>query len=465
MKPDVTEVELSFKRGQNCSTTFRLTNLMHTMSVAVSLTTTNSSRFSFSQPFSLIPPLSSSSYTLILSKPSDEPPLVSPFDVITVRSSMFPTGKPHQDDLRRQFSKPGPHVFRDAIIPISLIGPQVVEYLISHQTQISDLNHFLLKAISGCSGSELTALLKPAVESGNADLVSGLIDAGADVNGIDLNHRSLLSLAVRFSDVEIVKILIASGCKIDSCVDKVLHEAATRNIVDIFEILCKNFAEIDINSINPDGQTPVHIAAAQGHVDVLKFCISIGGNTEILDCNGWTPLHFAAAEGHLEAVECLLQYSNTKYVVNNDGKTAFALAFDNGHSHLIGLLQLNDSLHRAARVDDIHGLKNCLDEGAMVNVTDQNGWTPLHRAAFKGRIECVKVLLNHGAQVEVADDDGYTPFHCAVEAGHVQVAQLLIAHGARPNVKSVKGMVPVNFNRFKNHPALIQPLFHEKERT
>ncbi|KAL5561599.1 hypothetical protein UlMin_031346 [Ulmus minor] len=461
VKPDVKEVELSFKNGQKCSATFRLTNLMHTMTVAVSLSTTNPNVlfFSSSQAFSIIPPLSSASYTL-WSNPLDQPLLVAPHDVINVRSAMLPTGKAHLDDLRRLFSAPGRHVFRDASLPIAFVGPQVVEYLISHNTNIQQLNSSSLsKAISGCSESQLTALLKPAIDSGNADLLFTLIDAGAQVNGTG----SFLSIAVRTGNAEIVKGLIASGCKIVSSVDWVLHEAAAMNRVDLIEILCRSFPDIDINSVDSDGRAPIHIAAGRGHVEVLKFLLSVGANAETLDNNGGTALHCASAEGQFEAAKCLIECSNTKNVVNKQGKTPFATAAENGHSKLLGVLHLNDALHRAARIDDVLALKNCIAEGATVNEKDQNGWTPLHRAAFKGRIECIRVLLNHGAHVDAADDYGYTPLHCAAEAGHVQVAMLLIAHGAKANVKSLEGVVPLNLDRFKNHPALVQvqPLCHD----
>lgn len=465
VKPDVKEVELSFKRDNKCSTSFRLSNLMHTMSVAVNLTTTNPSLFSFTQPYSIIPPLSSSSYTLLLSHPSDHPPLPAtvPHDVINVKASMLPTGKAGLEDLRRLFARPGPHVFRDATIPISFVGPHVVEFLISQRAQISGFSFFFSKAVSGCSGSELTALLAPAIASGDADLVSSLIDAGGDVNRNVSDKGSLLSLAVRSGSIEVVKVLIASACKADS---SVLHDAVAMNRVDLVEILCKSFPEIDVNWVDSVGRSSIHIAASNGHVEMLKFCISVGGNAEVSDCKGWTPLHCAAEKGHLESTECLLECSNVKYVVTKNGKTAFALAAENGHSNLLGFLRFDDLLLRAARLDDAHGLKCCLAQGAEVNGRDQNGWTPLHRAAFKGGIECVKVLLNHGAQVDVVDDAGYTPLHCAVEAGHVQVALLLVAHGARANVKSLEGVVShVNLDRFKNHPALVHPVCHEKERA
>uniref|UniRef100_A0A2N9GJT8 Uncharacterized protein n=1 Tax=Fagus sylvatica TaxID=28930 RepID=A0A2N9GJT8_FAGSY len=382
VKPDLKEVNLAFKKGQECTTTFRLTNLMHTMAVAVSLTTTNPSVYSFNQAFTVIPPLSSLSYTLLLSQPSDRPPLSSPPDIITVRSSILLIGK-----ARTRLSPP--------LIP--------------------EIGFFWKKAISECTGIQLTSLLRPAILYSNANFVTDILDAGADVNYKDSDRRSMITLAIRAGDLDILKVLIASGCKIDNSVDRILHEAAATDRVDLMEVLFKLFGDSDVNSVDLDGRTPIHVAAVRGFVEVIRFCVSVGGKADVSDRNGWIPLHYAAAEGHLQAVAVL-----------------------------VGMLQC---------------------EGANVNGRDQNGWTPLHRAAFKGRIESVKLLLNHGAQVDVVDDAGYTPLHCAIERGHVQVALLLISHGAKANVKSLKGVIPLNFDHFKNHPTVVHPLCHEKERA
>ncbi|XP_038682783.1 protein VAPYRIN-LIKE-like [Tripterygium wilfordii] len=462
VKPDVKEVELTFRRGQKSTVTFRLTNLMHTMSVGVSLTTSNPSFFSFNQPYSIIQPLSTSSYTLLLSKPSDKPPIRTTADVINVRSSMLPTGKANQDDLRRLFAKPGSHVFRDATIPITFVGPHVVDYLIFNNTQVPELNSLFSKAISGCTESELTNSLRSAVASANEKLVAVLIENGGDVNSKDLDGRSMISLAVRAESIDVVRVLVASGCIIDETIDRVLQEVAAMNRVDLMEVLITNYKNIDANSVDWHGRTPIHVAAGSGHVEMIRYCVSIGGNTDLSDCDGWTALHFAAEKGHLEATECLLKCSSyAKYAVNKEGKTAFMIAVENGHSNLYDLLQLGDALHRAARVDDVHGMKSCLSEGAKVNGRDQNGWTPLHRAAFKGRVESVKILLSHGAEIDVVDDAGYTPLHCAVEAGQVQVSLLLIAHGAKANLKSLKGLVPRNLDCFQTPAPFALPLCHE----
>ncbi|KAE9611514.1 hypothetical protein Lal_00011946 [Lupinus albus] len=443
VKPDSKEVELLFYKGQKCSSTFKLTNLMHTMSVAVSLTTTNSSIFSLNKSLSIIPPLSSSSYTLQLSHFSDQPPLTSPADVIIVRATMLPTGKARHDDLRRIFSKPGPHVFRDAVLPISLVGPHVADFLISHHgnNPIPESCNLYKKVLSGCDKTHLIKLLKLAVELGHVDPVAVLIDAGADASFKDSNGKSLIPFAIRSGKFDVVKLLVASCCRIKNSVDLVLHEAAAMNRIDFMKFLIESFGdnEIDVNSVDPNGRNSIHVAAIQGHVEVIEFCVSIGGDPNYMDKKGWTPLHYASSQGHLKTVECLLECSNVKKVRNKDKKTAFLLAKENGHTHLFDLLHWGDELVHGVKLDDVDRVKKCIEEGAELNRKDQNGWTALHWAAFKGRMKSLKVLLEHGAEVDAIDGDGYTPLHSAAHAGHLQVVLLLIAYGSQVNLKSFQG--------------------------
>ncbi|KAL4588220.1 hypothetical protein LXL04_001102 [Taraxacum kok-saghyz] len=451
VKADVKEVNMVFTRGQKCSTTFRLTNLMHTMSVAVSLNTTNPSLLSFTHPFSIIPPLGTASFTLIVSKPSDHPPLSTPPDNVLVRSSMLPTGKANQEDLRRLFSKHGPHIFKDVTIPISFVGPHVIEHLISSSSSNTlEIAFILSKAILMCEESQLTSLLRPAAMSGNSYVVSSLLDAGADVNDRDSDGVSVMSLAVTSGDLDTVRILMESGCVVDHRNDRFLHVAASSNRVDLMEVLCMGYLDIDVDSIDSEGQTALHVAARYGYTEVIQFLITIGSDPDLPDHHGWTPLHCCSIGGHVEAVEFLLNCIRyAKYAVTKQGKTAFDLAVENGHTDLYDMLHLGDVLHRAARKGDVDAMKNCLAEGAKVNGRDQNGWTPLHRTAFKGCVEGVKVLLNHGARVDMVDGSGYTPLHRAVEGGHAQVAMLLIGHGAKANIKSLA--IPLDFDSFTNY--------------
>ncbi|CAN1235890.1 Protein VAPYRIN-LIKE [Linum perenne] len=435
VKTEVKELEILYKKGQKCSATFKLTNLMHTMSVAISLSTTSSSpAFSFSHPLSIISPLSTVSYTVVLSS-SDPPPLSS---AVSVKSAMLPTGKASAEDLRRLFSVPGRHVFRDAVVPISVVGVQIAEAIVKESGEF----RWFEKAVSRCSVREVNSLLRSGVESGNAGFVRLLIEKGGDVN-----RRSLICLAVRGGHVDVLKLLIDSGCR--SIIgeggggrsDSFLHDAAAENRVDILQILSSNFRSIDMNITDSNGRTPIHTAASCGHEKAIRFISSVGGDPDLTDKKGSTPLHLAAEKGHVKATKCLLETSiYTKQAVNKSGKTAYDLAVENGHRELYEMLSpIKDELLTTSRTGDAEGVRNCLRKGAEVNSRDQNGWSPLHRAAFKGKSENVKVLLSKGAEVDAVDGDGYTPLHCAVEAGQLKVAVMLIGHGAKVSLKGIKG--------------------------
>lgn len=61
---------------------------------------------------------------------------------------------------------------------------------------------------------------------------------------------------------------------------------------------------------NPDkcdiwGNTPLHLAAANGHPGCLSFLVSVGANIWCLDNDYHTPLDMAATKGHMDCVRYL----------------------------------------------------------------------------------------------------------------------------------------------------------------
>lgn len=57
----------------------------------------------------------------------------------------------------------------------------------------------------------------------------------------------------------------------------------------------------------------------------------------------------------------------------------------------------------------------------------QNGQTALMLAASHGRMQICKALLDNGAEVNLQDNDGSTALMCAAEHGHTGVIELLLA--------------------------------------
>ena len=141
----------------------------------------------------------------------------------------------------------------------------------------------------------------------------------------------------------------------------------------------------------------------------LKLLITAGADVNKADKDGDTPLYLAAREGHTECVKLLLDAPGID--VN--------MADKNG----------NTPLSMAARVDHTECVKLLLAApGIDVNKVDEDGKTPLYEAADDGRLEAIKQLLAApGIDLHKADKDGKTPLATAQEKGYVESARMIQA--------------------------------------
>jgi len=69
---------------------------------------------------------------------------------------------------------------------------------------------------------------------------------------------------------------------------------------------------VDINTRDGDNQTPLHVVAYEGHVELAQKLLDMKADPFAVDKNNWTALHCAASssqrsEQHLEIVELLLR--------------------------------------------------------------------------------------------------------------------------------------------------------------
>ena len=67
---------------------------------------------------------------------------------------------------------------------------------------------------------------------------------------------------------------------------------------DVTKCLMKKYSRYPLwHQSEQDGMTPMHIAAAYGLIDVVKFIASYNINPNAPKVNGWTPIHAAAQHG------------------------------------------------------------------------------------------------------------------------------------------------------------------------
>ncbi|KAF1741524.1 hypothetical protein MXB_1686, partial [Myxobolus squamalis] len=72
--------------------------------------------------------------------------------------------------------------------------------------------------------------------------------------------------------------------------------------------------------------TPLHVAAANGYLDVTQLLLSIGADPNSRDNEDWTPLHAAVNWENIDIIEELIEKGADPRAMNNIGNTPIDLA-------------------------------------------------------------------------------------------------------------------------------------------
>jgi len=198
----------------------------------------------------------------------------------------------------------------------------------------------------------------------------------------------------------------------------VLVDAVRRG--DVQEVARLLAAGADPNVRDPDGETPLHIAAEQCRADLAELLLRHGADPNAKNVRGETPLHRAVWERCGAVVELLLRRGADPNARDADGETPF---------------------HKAVSVGDVALVELLLKHGADPNARDKEGWTPFHHA---GRVELVELLLRYGADPNARTDAGVTLLHSAAISGNVKLAEILLSRGADPNARAADGATPLH---------------------
>ncbi|KAL5282049.1 ANKRA2 family protein [Megaselia abdita] len=107
-----------------------------------------------------------------------------------------------------------------------------------------------------------------------------------------------------------------------------LHWACYYGQLSSAEILIAT-NRVDVNSLAPDLVTPLHLAAAGGHHEIVRLLLQKNANPDALDIVGNTPLMYASALNHPHTCNELLLKSFDITTENEHGDTAYSLAVEN----------------------------------------------------------------------------------------------------------------------------------------
>lgn len=161
-----------------------------------------------------------------------------------------------------------------------------------------------------------------------------------------------------------------------------------------------------------DGQTPLHVAAAHGHSDVIRALLSAGAHLAVKgtfgEALGLFPYEMASTEAAKSAFHIYLfeaiALSNIE-MVQNLLKGGVPPTVSDGSS------KMDSALHWAASSGEKEIIKLLVSYGADLNYMNTLGQTPLHCACASTNSESVYFLLEAGADKNICDEEGRTPFH------------------------------------------------------
>ncbi|XP_074582267.1 E3 ubiquitin-protein ligase XB3-like isoform X1 [Curcuma longa] len=198
-----------------------------------------------------------------------------------------------------------------------------------------------------------------------------------------------------------------------------------------------------------DRLSALHIAAANGHAEILSMILEKYSNPDIVNRHKQTPLMLAAIHGKIACVQKLLEAGANILIFDSlKGRTCLHHAAYYGHSDC---LQAILSAAQSTAVVDSWGFAR------FVNVGDERGATPLHLAAWRKRTECVRVLLDNGALVSSSTGEyghpGSTPLHLAARGGSLDCIRALLAWGADRHQRDSSGRIPYSVAIKHNHGA------------
>ena len=213
----------------------------------------------------------------------------------------------------------------------------------------------------------------------------------------------------------------------------------------------------DINSVDENGDTALHVAARVNEADLVSFLIIKGADTELRNNSGDTALHVAIKNNAIDAAKVLAIVHGDIFAKDANDNNALELALAKGDRWYDAMItpqtgELRDVdgesiVHYFVKTRDEKAIDRCISVGVPLSVKDNYGLTPLHLAfqdaGNAGSIRIAAKLLLAGAEPVRGDfsyfedavrthnmilrfHDGQTPLHIATIDGHTGIVDYIL---------------------------------------
>ena len=286
-----------------------------------------------------------------------------------------------------------------------------------HAAFVNDLGQARDLLASGANPDEVyrtdprTALIAAARKE-HWDMVSLLIEYGADVNFHARGDETPLMAVVRGGDPEIISHMLRLGADANKVVKgdgSPLISASRAGNTEAVRLLLD--AGADPNQYVRGDEAPLFHAVIRGHADIVSLLLDAGADPSAKYDGDGTPLMLAIQHGRQDIVSMLLaDGAEIGTAIRGDGTALIA----------------------AARINDVDMTRQLILLGADVDQSVRGDGNALINAARRGHVDVARLLLDAGANVNAHVKDDDTPLINAVWSGNPEMVQLLLDFGADP---------------------------------
>lgn len=199
-------------------------------------------------------------------------------------------------------------------------------------------------------------------------------------------------------------LMVVSGTVLASSFNDYFRAVQQDNESKVIELTLRGF---DLNTRNEKSEHALTLALREGSLKVAGFLLTQPDvDVEARNPQGESPLMIAALKGHLAQAKRLIE---RRAEVNKPGWTPLHYAASNEAPGSIAMVRL------------------LLEHHAYIDAESPNRTTPLMMAAHYGNPVVVKLLLEEGADSSVKNEKGLTAIDFAHRAGRAEAAGIIAA--------------------------------------
>jgi ankyrin repeat protein len=256
-----------------------------------------------------------------------------------------------------------------------------------------------------------------AVREGHRDIAELLLNHGADAAYRSYPFQeSLLTFAEDRGHGDVVELLRARLTRrftVAPGTQTIIDAAARGDLAAVEAELARDSALARAG--NETGDTALHHAARNGHLDVVRALLAAGANVDAVRGDGYRPLHCALMPNWFFLVDLGRRDEIATLLLSRGARYTMFIAALRGDAQFV-----RDALAR---------------DRSLANFEDTCHHRVLSAAVRRGDVAMTRLLLEHGADPNLAEEGAPRGLSLwiAVNDRQREIARLLLARGADPN--------------------------------